>query len=156
MLKTGLDTDMSTDSLLKQSTEESSKPSRKSVDQCLTGNDSGSMQPPVVAEWNGHKHEEVPGDTITSWVYLVQYVAGAEAWECTETDAMAFYSMAPSYKNWHQAHGRIDRLSTSFLDLHYYRLISRSELDYVADRRLKEKKSFNEAAFMEFLGIDGF
>lgn len=106
--------------------------------------------PGVVHEYNGHKHQEVP-KLVDKWVYLVQYAAGSEGWNCTSTDAMCFYSLPYSYKMWHQAHGRIDRLNTPFLELYYYTLLSNSSVDRAVASALASKKSFHESAGVEKL-----
>jgi hypothetical protein len=101
--------------------------------------------PVDVAEWNSHKHQEIPDSD--SWVYLVQYNAGAEGWNCIKTDTIVFFSENYSYKVMQQAAGRIDRLNTPFTELYYYHLKSKSGIDLAIARALKEKKKFNETKF---------
>lgn len=107
-----------------------------------------------VAEWNGHNHDPIPrawshgGLVREPFVYLVNYIAGAEGWNCIDTDTMIFYSLNYSYKTMIQAAGRTDRLNTPFTDLYYYRLVSYSPIDVGVSRALKRKQKFNEKKFI--------
>lgn len=93
-------------------------------------------------QWNGHKHEEVPDNG--RWLYLCQYTAAAEAWNCITCSTMVFFNNNYSHKKMVQAAGRIDRLNTPFKELYYYHLTSNSYIDKRVSAALKQKKKFNE------------
>lgn len=100
----------------------------------------------TVAEWNGHKHEEIPPPD-QRWVYLVQYASGSESWNCIYTNAMVFYSLTYSYRSFVQAKGRIDRMNTPYSELWYYVLISKSFIDQAIRKALASKRNFQEKKY---------
>jgi hypothetical protein len=105
-----------------------------------------------ILEWNGHQKDEMTEGT--SLLYLVQYTAGAEAWNCTTADAMVFWSLTYSYRNFHQAQGRIDRLDTLYTDLYYYMFVSDSFVDRRIRDALTHKENFNERDDARKHGLD--
>lgn len=103
------------------------------------------------SEWNGRSHQPIPN--TESWVYLVQYTAGAEGWNCVETDVMMFYSLNYSYRVMEQAQGRIDRLNTPFTKLEYFALVSESPIDKSVQKAIDKKETFNATAWTKRSGI---
>ena len=101
-----------------------------------------------IAEWSGHAHQPIPN--CISWIYIVQYTAGAEGWNCIKTDTIVFYSQNYSYKIMQQSAGRIDRLNTPYSDLYYYHLKTRSGIDLAISKALKAKKKFNETRWVKW------
>lgn len=99
-----------------------------------------------VAEWSGHAHQPIPEGK--KWVYIVQYTAGCEGWNCIKTDTIIFFSQNYSYKVMAQAEGRINRLNTPFLDLYYYHIRSKSSIDLAIQQAVSKKKIFNETRWV--------
>ena len=95
-------------------------------------------------EWNGHKHEPLPEEGNLGWVYIVQYAAGCEAWNCITTNVIIFYSQNYSYKVMKQSAGRINRMNTPYKELYYYHLRSCAPIDLAIKRALSLKRNFNE------------
>lgn len=97
------------------------------------------------AEWNGHLHQKVPESS--KWIYVAQYAAASEAWNCITTDTIIFWSQSYSYKQMEQSYGRIDRMNTPYIDLNYYILRSTAALDMAITKTLRRKKKFNELKY---------
>ena len=100
-----------------------------------------------IAEYSGHAHQPIPSGE--KWVYLVNYTAGCEGFNCIKTDTIVFFSQNYSYKVMIQAAGRIDRLNTPFQHLYYFHLKSRSGIDLAISRAIKQKKKFNETRYVD-------
>lgn len=97
-------------------------------------------------EWSGVHHDPLPeGD---EWVYIVQYTAGCEGWNCTDTDTLVFFSQSYSYRQTEQAAGRIDRMNTPYKDLYYYHFRSNASIDVAIHKALSRKRNFNKRDFI--------
>lgn len=101
----------------------------------------------VYSEWNGHNHDAIPNTKF--WIYLCQYTAAKEAWNCIDTDCIVFYSQTYSYKALIQSAGRIDRMNTTFMHLYYYHFLSTAPIEIGIQKALIQKENFNEGRWFE-------
>lgn len=97
-------------------------------------------------EWNGHNHDALPEGE--EWIYIVQYIAGSEGWNCITTDTMVFFSQSYSYRQTKQAAGRINRVNSPYHKLYYYHLRSTASIDLAIRRSLIKKEEFNQQKFV--------
>ena len=72
----------------------------------------------------------------------MQYASGSEGWNCVSTDAIVFWSLTYSWKQFWQAQGRIDRLNTLYKDLYYYILMTKSHAEKPVLNSLEMKRDF--------------
>lgn len=98
------------------------------------------------AEWNGHNHEPIPKSK--NWLYFVNYIAGAEGWNCIETNNIIFYSLNYSYRIMVQAEGRVDRMNSPYDELNYFYISTKAPIDLAINQALHRKKNFNEKDFV--------
>ena len=101
--------------------------------------------------YNGSIHEPLPDND--TWAYIVQYIAGAEAWNCITTDTELFFSLNYSFRIMEQSEGRINRINTPFKTLNYYILISRDCIDDSVKQAVVNKGKFNERNWLEQMEI---
>ena len=102
-------------------------------------------------QYNGSIHEPLPEND--RWAYIVQYIAGAEAWNCITTDTELFFSLNYSFRIMEQSEGRINRINTPFKTLNYYILISRDCIDDSVKQAVVNKGKFNERNWLEQMEI---
>ena len=103
------------------------------------------------SQYNNRQHDPLPEGE--EWLYILQYTAGAEGWNCITTDTILYFSLNDSWKITEQTEGRIDRLNTPYTDLNYIYLRSKAKLDMDIQATLNKKKKFNMNAWLRKQGV---
>lgn len=97
-------------------------------------------------QYNGQVHEPIP-NTRRRWVYLVNYMSGAEGWECASADTVVLFSTNYSWRTLEQCKGRIDRRNTPWDILYAYHFVSIAPIDKAIRTANHNKEMFNEQAW---------